>query len=50
MNLGLKKVIETHCSCTTNILTSDTAFKNHIMAALEKSLGVHMRFSVANSP
>ena len=31
---------------------SDTAshFKNHMMAALEKSLGVDRRLSVANSP
>ena len=31
---------------------SDTAshFKNHMMAALEKSLGVDRRFSVASSP
>ena len=31
---------------------SDTAshFKNHMMAALEKSVGVDKRFSVANSP
>ena len=34
------------------VWVSDTTshFKNHMMAALEKSLGVDMRFSVANSP
>ena len=34
------------------VWVSDTAshFKNHMMAALEKSVGVDKRFSVANSP
>ena len=34
------------------VWVSDTAshFENHMMAALEKSLGVDRRFSIANSP
>lgn len=35
-----------------DVSVSDTAshFKNHMMAALEKSLGIDRKFAVANSP
>lgn len=35
-----------------DVFVSDTAsyFKNHMMAALEKSLGIDRKFAVANSP
>ena len=35
-----------------DVWVSDTAshFKNHMMAALEKSLGIDRKFSIANSP
>ena len=46
-HLGL---VQDHCGSRGVGEWPASQFKNHIVAALEKSLGVDKRFSVANSP
>ena len=50
--LHLQRLPEYCCWFRMEVWVSETAshFKNHIMAALKKSVGVDRRFSIANSP